>query len=208
MNYNILPLFSTAIYSAVDDYSPSKDEIAQIVSLDSDEDFSWQESATDSFLSQEKYVLNHPILTNIKILCEKHLEEYNKNILCLKQKLYITNSWVSIKKPGQKHHMHKHPNSIISGVYYVNVADDYIDFNGDPGFLKDYNFSYGYTNWNLYNSSRWKLPVTTGSIVIFPSCTVHGVSENKSDEDRIIIGFNTFVSGEFGENAYCSNLQL
>lgn len=208
MNYDILPLFSTPIYSSIDDYRPSKEEVETIISLNSDEDFSWQTNKTNSFLSQEKYVLNNMLLSNIKTLCMKHLEKYSKNVLCLKQNLYITNSWVSIKKPGQDHHVHKHPNSILSGVYYASIADDYLNFCGDPGFLKDYNFSYSYEDWNVYNSSRWRLPVTTGSIVIFPSCTLHGVSVNNSNEDRIIIGFNTFVSGKFGENAYCSDLNL
>jgi len=206
MNYDIVPLFSTPVYNAIEDYRPSKEELDRINSFDSDRNF--LKHGVQAFISDNRYILNDPLLHNIKLLCEKHLNEYCQNVLLLKQKFYITNSWVSIKRPGQGHHFHKHPNSIISGVYYVSVFDDFLNFVGDPGFSKDFNFAYSLKGHNIYNSKGWGIPVTTGSIILFPSCTFHGVDENKSFEDRIVIGFNSFVTGSFGENDYCSDLNI
>ncbi|NBW20813.1 MAG: hypothetical protein EBR82_73905, partial [Caulobacteraceae bacterium] len=38
--------------------------------------------------------------------------------------LKITQSWVNFSESGQYHHKHAHPNSFVSGVYYLQTNPD------------------------------------------------------------------------------------
>ena len=147
-------------------------------------------------------------LKDIKNLCQFHLDQYTKTVLKIKQNFKITNSWLSSKKRGQMHHFHNHPNSIFSGVFYINVNNGELVFEGKPGFLKNYSFDYSYEDWNIFNGSRWSISVNSGSIVIFPSSLRHGVPINEHNEERIVIGFNSFVCGELSNEGYCTDLKI
>ena len=86
--------------------------------------------------------------------------------------------------------IHCHPNSFLSGVYYVNTNDDSGDiFFQDPRHV----------------ASMWSCPVTehtpwtirqvtyhpvSGGMLIFPSWLYHGVEPNLSDAPRISMSFN------------------
>ena len=52
--------------------------------------------------------------------------------------------------------------------------------------------------FNLWNSDTWFFPVKTGDLVMFPGWINHKSLPNESDEDRIIIGTNYFITGKFG----------
>ena len=60
----------------------------------------------------------------------------------------------------------------------------------------EYCFGFKYTDVNAYNCSIWEIPLVSGDIVIFPGYINHGSSENKSDEDRYMIGANFWLRGE------------
>ena len=63
-------------------------------------------------------------LKGIKQFCEQQLNIYVENIICPKEELdfYITQSWLNVTKPGEIHHEHSHPNSIVSGVFYLGIS--------------------------------------------------------------------------------------
>ena len=37
--------------------------------------------------------------------------------------IYITISWINYTETNQYHHAHSHPNSVISGVYYIETDE-------------------------------------------------------------------------------------
>lgn len=206
---NILPLFSTPIYHIENvDYKLNCKEKACINNLAS------SLSEDGNFcLSNDVYVLNNLALRNVRELCQHHLNTYTKEVLKIRQDFYITNSWLTIKNKGQFHHMHHHQNCIFSGVFYVNANVNMhgLTFHGKPGYLDNFNFDYNYNEWNTFNSSFWTIPVKTGTMIIFPSHVEHRVEENCDDDSRIVIGFNSFVKGDFGMedcSPYCSQLSL
>jgi hypothetical protein len=41
---------------------------------------------------------------------------------------FVTQSWLNWTKPGQWHHKHSHPNSLYSGVLYLDVEMTGIGF--------------------------------------------------------------------------------
>ena len=59
-----------------------------------------------------------------------------------KVELYITQSWCNYTKENQHHHKHRHPNSFIYGVYYIDLNEQkdtffVLDTNSNPCEIKD-----------------------------------------------------------------------
>jgi len=147
-------------------------------------------------------------LAEIARFCEESLAEYYKEVYSPKFDVapYITQSWANFTDKGQWHHKHQHPNSFISGVFYVQAQKD-ID--------KIYFYKDGYSQiklpaetFNLYNSDSWWLPATTGQLVLFPSHLTHMVQTVETDETRISISFNTFLKGYIGNDLDLTGLHL
>jgi len=125
--------------------------------------------------SKERKLLESDKLAVVRGFVESSLDKYLKEILSPKQNvgLRITQSWTNYTKPGQFHHKHVHPNSLISGVFYVkaNKETDRIYFYKD-GYQQ---IKLPVDQWNLYNSESWWLPVGTGELLLFPSHLTHMV---------------------------------
>jgi hypothetical protein len=114
--------------------------------------------------------------------------------------LKMTQSWGNITSPGEAHHEHAHPFSIISGVIFLddNPANINLALKSlQPTipyflYLKDIfvplgGFLNGSPPGNLKNH-----------LVLFLSTTEHKVIENKEGPDRRSIAFNTFWDGKVG----------
>ena len=150
-------------------------------------------------------------LHNLKEFCEKHIEKYVEKIINPKEELdfYITQSWLNVTKPGQRHHVHHHPNSIISGVFYVSAIEgDAIQFY-DSGLLLKNRIDIVESSPNKHNSITLTLDINNGALVLFPSWLMHGVKENKSaTTNRISIAFNVFAKGTIGAKIMMTELVL
>ena len=147
-------------------------------------------------------------LAEVARFCEESVQQYFKEVYAPKHDVtpYITQSWANYTKKGQWHHKHEHPNSFISGVFYVQAQKD-ID--------KIYFYKNGYQqiklptdNYNLYNSDSWWLGVETGQLILFPSHLTHMVQAVQTDETRISISFNTFLKGYIGNDLELTGLHL
>lgn len=202
MQAEITPLFGVPVYQASVEHTFTK-EIAFISSLE-------LIKAKTNSVSKYVSVLDNAELEVCKKICQEHLDVYIKNTLDCKQEFYITNSWIARSKPGESHHVHFHPNSIVSGVLYLQANPNCGDIilHHKSSLRNNFDFSYDLNSYNIFNSQTWRYSVQTGHILIFPSWVNHSVEENKSDQDRIILGFNTFVRGAFGEAEYSANLKL
>ena len=92
--------------------------------------------------SSNKNILEQKVMKDIKSFCVESLQDYFTNILLFKDaELYITLSWLNFTENGESHHIHTHPNSIISGVFYFqSTEDDKIIFK-NKNRLKTYQLS-------------------------------------------------------------------
>ena len=208
-NQGIIPLFSTPVYNVGDTgFRCSEKEFGCIDNLSY-----VPSSAKTCLLSKNQFIFKLNYFSRIKKECEKYLKIYTKDILSIKQDFYITNSWItrkSISSGYKRHHRHSHPNSIFSGVLYLKVedgVDQKLWLEGLPGYLNEFGFEYHYNESNIFNARKWWMPVNIGTCIIFPSHLVHYVEEIKSEGERIVLGFNCFVKGKFGE-VYVSDLLL
>jgi uncharacterized protein (TIGR02466 family) len=158
--------------------------------------------------SEDKYLLKQKKLLNLRQFIEKSLHEYFMATYCPKNDahLKITQSWLNWTKPGQFHHKHAHPNSLISGCYYVNAHkdSDKIFFYRD-GYPQ---IKFPPAEWNAYNSESWWYPVGTGDLVLFPSSLTHMVQPVEGEDTRISLAFNTFPIGVIGDENELTALKL
>jgi len=158
--------------------------------------------------SEDKYLLKQKKLLNLRQFIEKSLHEYFMATYCPKNDahLKITQSWLNWTKPKQYHHKHAHPNSLISGCYYVNARkdSDRIYFYRD-GYQQ---IKFPPAEWNPYNSESWWYPFGTGDLVLFPSSLTHMVQPVEGEDTRISLAFNTFPIGVIGDENELTALKL
>ena len=205
MNYEINGFFPTPVYSTWRESNLTPKEEEEIRKL-----LHEPEATTGNSSSLNKYVLNMGELKTIKQFCEEHIKIYVKEVIKPKDKIdcYITQSWLNITKPGEYHHVHHHPNSIVSGVFYIaTVEEDNITFYNPNVFIKSIRIlAVEYTEWN---SLSWSFPVNNNNLILFPSWLDHEVRVNeKATTDRISLSFNTFVKGTLGDHGEATELIL
>jgi len=158
--------------------------------------------------SNDNYILNKKPFIKIKKELDKRIHDYFNKVLLTTDNVvpYITQSWLNFTEKNQYHHKHKHPNSLVSGVFYINCHKELDKIK----FFKD-----GYKmikpeikDWNLWNSESWWFPVKTGDIILFPSSLTHMVENKEGDNTRISLAFNVFIKGTIGNNKSLTELIL
>jgi uncharacterized protein (TIGR02466 family) len=158
--------------------------------------------------SKNNYILEKPELASLKEIVTNALNLYMSNIESPKNdiKLRITQSWLNYTEKGEHHHQHRHPNSYLSGVLYINAKapQDKIYFyrNGYKQIELDVK------EYSPYNSSSWYFEVESLDLVIFPSHLEHMVVTTENEETRVSLAFNAFLSGVLGDNAKLTELIL
>ena len=157
--------------------------------------------------SIDNNILNSKEMKKIKQFIEKSVKEYFKNIYQPKNNVepYITQSWCNYTKEGQFHHKHAHPNSFISGVFYVQAdrTKDKIYF-----YKEEYKqIKIPAKEYNFFNSESWWFETGTNDLVIFPSNLTHMV-EKVVGKERISLSFNTFLKGCIGEDVELTGLHI
>ena len=104
----------------------------------------------------------------------------------------IDNIWVNINGYKDSNNTHIHPNSLISGVYYVNAFENAgaLKFSRDDIIVYDWN-ERTIETLNEYNSVSYFCKPITGNLILFPSWLSHSVFPNQSEtQERISISFN------------------
>jgi uncharacterized protein (TIGR02466 family) len=161
-------------------------------------------------VSNERYILrDNQELSLIKEFVETGIRLYVENVLMATKdvEFYITQSWLNYTSPGEFHHRHSHPNSIISGVFYFNAdpETDKIHFYNDSQYRQ---IEYNKSTYNWYNANSWWFPIKTGKMVLFPSSLQHMVEQTESSETRISLAFNVFLKGSLGNEKTLTALYL
>ena len=158
--------------------------------------------------STDSYILRNKCLASLRQFIEDAVDDYVASTINPKGnvKLRITQSWVNYTEQGQYHHKHSHPNSLVSGVFYVqaNKETDKIYFYRD-GYQQ---IKLPPQEWNVFNSDSWWFSVETGMLALFPSSLTHMVETVESNETRISIAFNVFPIGTIGDELGLTELKL
>lgn len=143
--------------------------------------------------SEESRILDcytnfHPLRQYI----QQCLKQYCVEVLSVTAaELTVTQSWLNFNDPGSSHHLHRHLNSAVSGVYYVTEGPNYIEFHGDHCG----NYQFG-AHSQLRDVDT--VTVNRGELILFPSWIPHAVPVNHSSIRRITLSFNTQFRGQLG----------
>jgi uncharacterized protein (TIGR02466 family) len=200
--FNINSIFPTAVLVGSIDREITKEEL-EVVDYHKTRVYENQGNST----SLDTHILNTQ-LPEIRKFIESGIKLYVDSVICPKDQLdfKITQSWINYTKPGQYHHKHYHPNSIISGVFYFSA-----DYEKDSiNFLKEeYKQIFIQSkDWNMHNAQTCTISVKTGDLVIFPSNLPHMVDPTNGEETRVSLSFNVFPYGVLGEEISLNMLRL
>jgi uncharacterized protein (TIGR02466 family) len=156
--------------------------------------------------SNNNYILNEKPFANIKKELDLRIQDYFNKVISPANKItpYITQSWLNYTETNQYHHKHSHPNSLVSGVFYINCDEEHDK-------IKFFNDAYKtirleIKDWNLWNSETWWFSVKTGDVILFPSSLTHMVETKQGDNTRISLAFNVFIKGTVGDNKQLTEL--
>ena len=158
--------------------------------------------------SNNNYILNEKPFANIKKELDLRIQDYFNKVISPANNItpYITQSWLNYTETNQYHHKHAHPNSLVSGVFYINCLEEHDK-------IKFFNDNYQtikleIKNWNMWNSESWWFSVKTGDVILFPSSLTHMVETKQGDNTRISLAFNVFIKGTVGNKTSLTELTL
>ena len=201
---NIHSIFPVPIYTTRMDRAFTKKEL-QFVKEQKKHIY----KSTGNFTTHDTYILDKKEFKNIKKFLEKCCKDYLEKVICSKNNisLYITQSWLNYTEESQYHHKHEHPNSVVSGVLYLDadVKNDKIVFSHPIRYQQ---IQVDVDRFNAWNSDSWYVPVKTGELFMFPSSLSHQVIVKKGNNTRISLAFNTFYKGTMGSKDRLFELKI
>jgi len=156
----------------------------------------------------DNYILNNKEFKTLKEELDLRIQDYFNKIVCTTNNItpYITQSWLNYTETNQYHHKHAHPNSLVSGVFYIDCDSQ---FDKIKFFNENYKtIKLEVKEWNLWNSESWWFPVKTGDIIMFPSSLTHMVETKQGDNTRISLAINVLIKGTVGDNKSLTELIL
>tara|TARA_B000000609_G_C24067293_1_gene290059 strand:- start:31 stop:687 length:657 start_codon:yes stop_codon:yes gene_type:complete len=164
-----------------------------------------------NYVTNENYFLDKE-LPSLRKFIENSIDTYVSEVVGLDKsqniKFQITQSWINISPPGcYGHHEHSHPNSFISGVFYIKVNDnDNIIFKNE--FVSKRDIRVESQNYNIFNTGQLFYPVKKAELILFPSNLVHQVDPIDGGSDRISLSFNVFPFGSIGSQEELCQLHV
>jgi len=103
----------------------------------------------------------------------------------------ITGCWANKTAKLMKHHAHSHPNSFLSGIFYLTE-----NTGSETVFVLENFLNKHYSGFNIGPEViTGSVAPTKGTLIVFPSYLTHSVNVLKSNEFRYTIAFNAFIQG-------------
>jgi uncharacterized protein (TIGR02466 family) len=201
INFNVTPLFPVPLYNT--NLGPLEQ-----LAVDKLHSLEFERMPSDNGdYTVNKNVLKLVEFSGLQSRIQTHIDNLLYEVLNCKQKIYfeIQNSWINRHGPDDWAKAHRHSNSLISGVYYIDVDDQ----SGSINFEKDRSF---YNLWtdtiemeyqdpgkmSVFNADAWSVLPKNNDLLLFPSLLYHSVHKNKSNNIRYSLAFNVFPRGNLG----------
>jgi len=151
-------------------------------------------SNVGGFQSKDLDYKKSKLINNLITIINKHVNEYSK-ILSLKYDLKIDNIWANINNHKDFNLEHTHPESIVSGCFYIKTPKNSgrIIFHSENKFFIN---TQNLIEQNQCNSASWGYSPKENLLLLFPSWLKHHVEPNMSNESRISMSFNTYYNSK------------
>ena len=146
----------------------------------------WQSAG--EYMVSEDNILQDVIISSVSTyFCDTKL--FKKEI-----KVKINSLWININGKNDYNQLHTHPNSDLSGVFWIKTPNDCGKLElRSPGSHYQHQELMSYTDSiseSLLFHSAYSYPAVAGLIRLFPSSLDHQVYPNKSNQDRTSASFN------------------
>jgi hypothetical protein len=193
---NIIPIFPTIIYTNKLKREFTEGELKCVLDY-----YNKSNAESNDILSIDMNVLDNVNLSDIKSFCQEILNDFFLKIYNPinpdEVQLKITQSWLNFTYGDRYHESHKHYNSFMSGVLYINAFKD-----KDSIIFKkpdsDFNWQIQSKESTMYHCSHSHHNVSNGDIYIFPSNLYHSTPKTNNNHIRISLAFNSFLFGTIG----------
>jgi uncharacterized protein (TIGR02466 family) len=150
----------------------------------------------NNYSGTDTYILEY--MPKLKGQIDISIENYVSKFLGETADVKITQSWLNYNPPGTFHHKHKHANSIVSGVVYLQADEKTGSLNMYRPENQKRQIHNEIETWNPYNYEYMFFTPKFGDMFLFPGTVYHDTEVNRSTISKISLGFNTFYSGSFG----------
>ena len=122
-----------------------------------------------------------------------HVKKYLETIGCTTNvSVAVQKSWAIVLTQGGSVARHKHVNSHLSCVFYLQTGASTITFYKDPHHCLE-NLPVEYVTGNDYNTNGVSLNPSEGYLLIFPSSLEHSVKPYHSDVVRYSISYDIML---------------
>jgi len=142
-------------------------------------------------------LLHDSFFISVKHECEKLSKEYINALGHELDRIKITSSWGNELRKGDPVNVHNHPNSFISGVFYLTDGSP-LNFHNPLSHEDLFTFRTKvlHDDENPHTWQILKIPINPGYLILFPSKIMHHVEQNENDY-RYSVAFNTLPLVEY-----------
>ncbi|WP_016949597.1 TIGR02466 family protein [Anabaena sp. PCC 7108] len=105
----------------------------------------------------------------------------------------IKTAWAIVNGKFAYNSVHEHPNSLLSGVYYIKSPQDCGGLLFHDPRISAHRLLPPYLEFTPWTMPSVAYKPVEGNMIIFPSWLMHSVEPNLSNEERVSISFNIGV---------------
>ena len=123
----------------------------------------------------------------------KEMYSVTDELLISGNQIKLDSMWININGKGHHNLQHNHPNSDLTGVFYIKSNGEE---SGSIVFANPHSYS-DHTLINLlkdkeklFSDPKISFPPVDGRLFLFPARLSHSVMPNTTDNDRISMSFN------------------
>lgn len=211
MEHEVLELFPTPLYTT---QLPSE-QSSIIPWLMNQELHDNVDSSNYGERSKNSYLLDEPEAKDLSSFILDSVNIFAKDYLALDYQGYkFTQSWLSIKHPGQHHTRHSHPNSVISGVFFFGESEGEtpaLTFHSLEGSFRQ-NFIQLKTKSDKrehpFAWTEFYIKFEAGLLLLFPSHFHHSVPINETKKPRYSLAFNVVPIEGLGDELSLTELKF
>tara|TARA_B100001778_G_C18380514_1_gene535041 strand:- start:83 stop:754 length:672 start_codon:yes stop_codon:yes gene_type:complete len=148
-------------------------------------------------------LLDHDVMKELKQFCLICCQHYQAEVRGSTHKILLEQSWANLANKGDSHHQHFHPNSYLSGVFYLkNDANTRIKFHNNT-LIEKYFWSQSpvidLDGTYPANMDTVSFPAPAGCLMVFCSRICHSVEIQEADTPRLSLSFNTSLERPYGD---------
>ena len=146
-------------------------------------------------------VLLHDSLTELHDWVKTCIDDYLTNEIFMKYSdHFVTESWLNVNQRGGSQPVHSHPNSIISGTYYVQTLPEHppLEFHrGRPSDQQPFiSLSEQYAINHPNTTNKIGFPTVQDTMIVWQSPLYHAHAPLQVKGQRISLSWNALVNFE------------